>query len=212
MSRSDNETSKLLREGACAFLVPLGLTQRGRSRVWLDDQGWWLCVVEFQPRGFGRGSYLNVGCMWLWQEKDSLSFDEGYRVGGLHPFENPDQFKVVATTLAEQAATEVERYRSMFQTVRQVADHYLNHKPTSFWPSFTAAVACGVVGQVADANRFFAQVLQLNDDVEWIKVAQTKAAQWMSIVHDTELFRQSVHDAVTRTRRMLKLPEKSVSF
>lgn len=212
MSRSEHETSKLLREGARAFLAPLGLTQRGRSRTWLDDQGWWLWVVEFQPRGFGDGTYLNVGCMWLWQEKDYFSFDEGDRVGDLHPFENPDQFQEVATTMAAQAATNVERYRSMFQTVRQVADYYIERKPTNFWKSFNAAVACGVVGKISDADRFFAQVLQVNEDVEWIKAAQTKATYWMSIVHDTEPFRQTVHDTVIRTRKMLKLPEKAVSF
>jgi hypothetical protein len=41
-------------------LTPLGLTQRGRSRLWLDDHGWWLIVVEFQPSAWSRGSHLNV--------------------------------------------------------------------------------------------------------------------------------------------------------
>ena len=213
MSGSEHVHSKLLRESARAHLGPLGLTQKGRSRIWLDDQCWWLCVVEFQPSGFSRGSYLNVGCMWLWQEKDYFSFDEGDRVGNLHTFENPDQFRVVATTLAAEAAAKVERYRSMFQTVREVSDYYLDHKPTNFWPSFHAAVACGLVGRVLEANRFFAQVLHLGDDnVEWVKAGQIRAAHWMSIVHDTELFRQNVRDAVNRTRKMLKLSEKNVSF
>ena len=127
-------------------------------------------------------------------------------------FESSDQFRVVATTLAAQAAAEVERYRSMFQTVREVSDYYLDRKPTNFWPSFHAAVACGVVGRALEANRFFAQVLHVVDDVEWVKAGQTRAAHWMSMVHDTDLFRQNVCDTVKRTRKMLKLPEKNVSF
>ena len=35
------------------MLGPLGLRQKGRSRVWLDDHGWWLIAVEhlLQARG-----------------------------------------------------------------------------------------------------------------------------------------------------------------
>src|SRR5256885_11111558 len=53
--------SKLITAAAREILRPLGLFQKGRSRVWLDDQGWWLGVVEFQPSDWSKGSYLNVG-------------------------------------------------------------------------------------------------------------------------------------------------------
>src|SRR5687767_4381931 len=72
--------STLITAAAREILRPMGLFQKGRSRTWLDDQGWWVCVVEFQPSSWSRGSYLNVGCMWLWGVKDYISFDEGYRI------------------------------------------------------------------------------------------------------------------------------------
>jgi hypothetical protein len=30
--------------------------QKGRSRIWLDDHGWWIAVVEFQPSDWARRS------------------------------------------------------------------------------------------------------------------------------------------------------------
>src|SRR5436309_1568598 len=74
--------TKLLTAAARSVLRPLGLQQRGRSRLWLDDHGWWVVVVEFQPSGWSIGSYLNVGAMWLWFEKDYISFDYGSRIEG----------------------------------------------------------------------------------------------------------------------------------
>lgn len=207
MPSSDNTHSKIIRDAASTFLSPLGLTQKGRSRTWVDDQAWRLCLVEFQPSGFSRGTYLNVGCMWLWREKNNPSFDEGYRVEDFFPFENAEQFREVATKLAARAAAEVERYRSKFQTVLHVSDHYLNRNPVEFWPSFNAAVACGISGRPLDARRFFAHMLALSDDRGWVKSAQTEAANLNSIVHDTKLFRQTVLDTVIRTRKMLRLPE-----
>lgn len=39
------------------YLRPLGLVQKGRSRTWLDDHGWFVTGVEFQPSGWSKGTY-----------------------------------------------------------------------------------------------------------------------------------------------------------
>ena len=145
-------------------------------------------IVEFQPSGWSRGSYLNVGCMWLWQEKDYLSFDVGHRVENFAPFENPDQFRILSEKLAARAAREVEQYRSLFKTVLDVADYYMKKMPSEFWPSFHAAVACGAVGRRSAARQFFAHVFESNDDRDWVKHAQTEAAALSSVLDDTEHF------------------------
>jgi hypothetical protein len=149
--------------------------------------------------------------MWLWQEKDYQSFDVGYRVENFAPFENPDQFGSIAAELAARAAGEVERYRSLFRTVSDVADYYMKRKPSEFWPSFHTAVACGVVERGSSARQFFAHVLNSNDDREWVKSAQTEAAALRSVLDDTEKFRQMVWEKVTRTRELLKLPKQETA-
>jgi hypothetical protein len=72
--------STLITAAARDALRQLGLSRKGRSRTWLDDQGWWLGVVEFQPSSWSRGTYLNVGVNWLWNVKDYITFDVGGRV------------------------------------------------------------------------------------------------------------------------------------
>src|SRR5919197_3091278 len=72
--------SKLLNAAAREYLRPLGLAQRGRSRLWFDDHGWWIINVEFQPSGWSKGSFLNVGVQWLWYRFPSFCFELGYRV------------------------------------------------------------------------------------------------------------------------------------
>src|SRR5689334_1392764 len=63
---------------AKAVLAPMGFRRKGRSRIWLDDHGWWVGVVEFQPSGWSRGSYLNVAASYLWKPafaQSDWSFD-----------------------------------------------------------------------------------------------------------------------------------------
>ncbi|HEX4035315.1 MAG TPA: hypothetical protein VHX66_12810, partial [Solirubrobacteraceae bacterium] len=64
--------SKLLTTAAREVLRPMGLRQKRRSRVWLDDRAWWVGVVEFQASSFSPGTYLNVGAMWLWRRADHV--------------------------------------------------------------------------------------------------------------------------------------------
>jgi len=55
-----DQHSRVIAEAASAALSPLGLVRKGRSRIWLDDQSWWLGVAEFKPSNWKPGAYLNV--------------------------------------------------------------------------------------------------------------------------------------------------------
>ncbi|MBO0772648.1 MAG: hypothetical protein J2P35_14415 [Actinobacteria bacterium] len=50
---STPEVGEIIAEVAGQVLAPLGVRRRGRSRTWLDDHGWWLGIVEFQPSSWG---------------------------------------------------------------------------------------------------------------------------------------------------------------
>jgi hypothetical protein len=53
---------RIISSAARDSLKPLGLAQRGRSRLWIDDHGWWLGVVDFTPARIA-GSGLVVGAI-----------------------------------------------------------------------------------------------------------------------------------------------------
>ncbi len=113
--------NKLIAQAARAVLGPMGLRQQGRSRIWLDDNGWWLGVVEFQPSSWSKGSYLNVGACWLWHPgaEPGISFDLGHRVEGHVPFRNEAQFQPQARRLADRAAEEIIRSTISSRRTRQ---------------------------------------------------------------------------------------------
>lgn len=189
----------------------MGLTQKGRSRTWLDDHGWWLCVVEFQPSDWSRGTYLNVGCCWLWQVKSYLSFDEGHRAEGFTGFENVEQFSPVSDQLAHHAAELVCRYRKMFANVEAVARYYIRSGPEGFWQKFNAAVACALADQSKDAHRQFSELRRFgHDSRDWVVAALSDAKHLDSIADDIVRFRDIVLERVRRTRELLKLPGTAI--
>ena len=74
---------RVISDAAKAVLAPLGLSRKGRSRTWIDDHGWWLVNVEFQPSSHAKGCYLNVGTQHLWVARGYFCFGDMERpLGG----------------------------------------------------------------------------------------------------------------------------------
>lgn len=197
--------SQLLTVAAKNVLRPMGMSQKRRSRIWPDDHGWWLCVVEFQPSGWSRGSYLNVGCMWLWNVKDYISFDEGCRVEEFRAFLSETQFEAFARSLAERAVNEVVRYRKLFPTI--VCSHYDGQWRSGLWPTFHSGVTCGLSGKPEDAQQRFQQLIDSTGDGRpWALNMQAEARRLRDIACDTAQFRDVVTSMIHRARELQKLP------
>ena len=96
-------------------LAPLGVVRKGRSRCWIDDHGWWLVNIEFQPSGFAKGCYLNVGVQHFWVLRNYLCFEGCERPLGdarFVAFEGDEElFRDQVRSVADVAARAVVRRR-----------------------------------------------------------------------------------------------------
>ncbi len=97
---------------ASDHLAPLGLIRKGRSRTWIDDHGWWLINVEFQPSSGRVGCYLNIGDQHLWVVRPHLTFDGMERPVGAAAFVafNGDE-EAFAQSMAHVAKVAIEAIR-----------------------------------------------------------------------------------------------------
>jgi hypothetical protein len=198
--------ARLLNEAALAVLEPLGLEQIGRSRTWLDDHDWWLVLVEFQPDSAARGSYLNVGAMWLWREVEDYSFDVGYRVGDFKTFRNKAQFEREAMQMAQRAAGQVEKYRALFASVETAAEYLARHcDGGDLWGRYHAGVACGLAGQAIEASRWLDEFLRHARHAGWSESLLRRVVQLRALAENTEGLRLAVEQLVAASRRSLRL-------
>jgi hypothetical protein len=217
--------SKLIIAAARDVLRPLGVCQKGRSRTWLDDRGWWLGVVEFQPSSYSRGTYLNVGVNWLWNVKDYLSFDYGHRVnfdfagtrGGQYiEYESDEQFEPLARKLAMLAADQLRHYRDLFETIRSTADELRQGERA--W--LDAGIALGLAGEDAatlEMLRLHISQFESDQQKEWrtqVDVDRFERAQLLSaLAPDHSAFCDHIRDDITAARSLLKLePQAAVPF
>jgi hypothetical protein len=207
MGNSGDELSRLLTEAGNRILKPLGLVQKGRSRFWRDDRDWFVIGVEFQPSSWSDGSYLNVGCSWLWMVQDYFSYDVGGRTGTFVKFENRHQFQDAGNIMATQAAFAVESFRKQFPNVRAVYEYYSVEESGGIWSNFNAAIASALSGEASNAAFHFKKIAEDQSDTAWATAARSEAFNLLGILSDPPLFRRAIKERVMRTRALQKLPK-----
>lgn len=210
--------NRLVAQVARDVLRPIGMTQKGRSRVWLDDRRWWVGVVEFQPSSWARGTYLNVGVMWLWRDTDEhqVTFDLGHRIddAGFAEYESDDQFTAAAERMARRAVDEIKQLRSRVESLDDAAEILRRDAAIERgWAMWDAAIALGLAGRRTDAAEMFRQVVHDDDDREWWVAVKRRAVDLSVLVtEDPEQFQAEVTRWIARSREALHLSALSVSL
>jgi hypothetical protein len=150
---SQNEHGKLIAAAAKKALLPLGCVRKGQSRVWYSDQRFWAIWIEFQPSGWSKGSYLNVGTSCFWHA--GAGFLPMYRPTDFISFENVEQFTPLIENMAAVAAREVLTMRKRFGTLDDIQRHLLSHPLRDGWPVQNAAIASWLLGDIGLSRSLF---------------------------------------------------------
>jgi hypothetical protein len=209
MSRSD-EIGKTIATAAKAALLPLGCQRIRKSRSWISDQRFWLIVIEFQPSSWQKGTYLNVGAMWLWRARKGHAFHVGYRIADFIPFYSPEQFGPAVGGLAVQAGQEVQRLREQFKSSHDIYHYLVDHTSEKNWQIFHAAIAAGLVGDVDTARRLFRIFDAMpTNNVQWQIDLRVKNAALAAQLDRPTLFRTSVLEVIQECRVLNGLPADS---
>ena len=160
----------MIKKIAHQILNPLGMKRERESRVWLDDNGWWVTLIEFQPSTHSEGTYLNVGIHFLWYPKKNSSFDISFRLGDFVQYQSERQFEEDVKKLAEIARTRVLNFRDKLSTTERarsfIISSFEEHRPT-IWVNFHRGMACALAKDRLGALEYLNEVVNNTHDAEW---------------------------------------------
>ena len=71
--------NKLIKKIAKQQLEPFGIHQKGQSRTFLFDRGWYTIIIEFQPSSYSKRTYLNIGLDFNFYPRNYFAFGFGYQ-------------------------------------------------------------------------------------------------------------------------------------
>lgn len=167
--------NKIINAAAKKILAPEGLFRVGSSRRWIDDNGYFVIQVEFQPSAYDRGSYLNVGISFLWEASkglnETLAFIIGYRVdkAGYASYRGNDAaYEKKMEDFAEAAMEKVREYR-LFRNMdyaKEQMKSQLNSIPENrvFWEVYELAMLCFLKRDFEEGKEYFNRFLKILKD------------------------------------------------
>jgi hypothetical protein len=203
--------NKAVSASARDALRPLGLRQKGRSRVWIDDRRWWLILVEFQASGWSKGSYLNVAPMWMWNPtaRRSLHPDFMGRVADFAAADDLARFAVAMADCAVTAAEEVKRWRALIlDDTGRAADAIASapRKAPASYPDLNGGIASGLAGRWPDAERLLAAFCERAETFASPDTLRVEAARRLLQVVGTTRFAELTDEWIKSQRDAAGLP------
>lgn len=110
-----NPHDQIIKQLCKDTLLPLGVFQKGTSRTYIDDNGYFFTIIEFQPSAYAKGTYLNVALHFLWNKREYMAFDFplNSRVNHFVEYQNDEQFTHEVTKYVQEAAKQVLFYRKL---------------------------------------------------------------------------------------------------
>lgn len=133
MNKSNN-INKIIKK-LCREIFPTDVFQKGNSRVYLDDNGYYFTVIEFQPYSIKKGTFLNVGLNFLFKKGHVLHLLNLYgdvRVGRKFiEYINDEQFEEDVKKYVKLANKYILKYRRFADI--NYAKKYISKKLGNRW-------------------------------------------------------------------------------
>ena len=175
--------------------------------------------IEFQPSGFEKGTYLNVGAQWLWRPFPTFAFEYGDPIRvqfsaekskSFVTFESEEQFGVAALGIARAAAEERVKLREIFGTLESSIRTWRRAKNQH---AYHLGVACGLAKHPREARAYFSASRPNNPEHEWQRAQDELVRELTELVETPHAFRGRVAEIVQRQRELLKLePARAIEL
>ena len=211
-----NEHSKIIFKVAKQKLKPFGVVQLGKSRIWLDDRGWYTTQIEFQPSSWARGTYLNIGVDFHWYKKQYMSFNLEGRQENFVEYKNDEQFTAEMEKFCDLIIKKILEIRENLRTIASAKKIILKHnfQNDDLWGNYHKGTICGLAGDFDKMNKYFNDLLKVENDMQlqWIEDLKENVKHLQSKTYDLELFKAEKLNIISETRKLKKLPEMEINL
>lgn len=208
---------KAIAAAAGLILSPLGFTRRGRSRIWIADEGFWFATVEFQPSGFAKGSYLNLAASWLWslRDHDHIAFDHFERLEPYADLEGSSPLGDEIRPLTICLVPAIQSLRDRFRSLPSVDDHLARRARedrASLHDHCHAAISAGLVGDAGRSRAAFDKVASHEARAEWEFVLQARMAELALRLDPISDFAGVISSRIESARTQMRMTPAAYGF
>ena len=202
-----NTHNKLIRKIALERLSEFGCVQKGQSRLFFKDCGWYCIIIEFQPSSWAKGSYLNIGLDFNFYPRPHFAFDFNYREDGFTEFSNEEQFADSIHAMCDSAIKKLHELMSLFSNFSSAIAAITKRRSSDAWQLYDLAVLHALNCNYTQAGKMLHSLCEENCERDWEKERKIVAQDLLSSIQDSNQTAEKIQKLILQTRRLKKLPE-----
>jgi hypothetical protein len=198
--------NKLLKKVAKERLKPFRITQKGSSRTFLFDNGWWTIVIEFQPTSYSKGSYLNIVLDFNFYPRDYFAFTYGNREKGFEEANDEALFVKIINDYCDLAISKVDTLTVQFRDVWSAAKTFKKQVDKDPWNEFDLAMLYRLTQRVAASKKLLLKLKKQKCEYDYEFERQKVVTEILSWLDNDEIFLVKIKELINQTRQLKKLP------
>lgn len=202
--------NKLLKKIAKERLKDYRITQKGQSRVFLQDNGWYNIMIEFQPSSWSKGTYLNIGVDFNFFPREYPAFEYESRQKNFVEFKNQEQFEQTVNDLCNFTITKVEELNSKFQDFSMALKTMTSISLNNEWNLYNLAIINAVNGYFELSKQQLNKIIAISAKFDWQVKRQEQVEKLIDSLSDKDNFKRIFLELIAEAREMKKLPKTDI--
>lgn len=158
----DSNINKIIKK-ICKEVFPSEVFQKGNSRVYLDDNGYYFTMIEFQPYSLKKGAFLNAGLSFFFYKDTGLTFSYSYnnevRIGKRFiEYINDEQFEKDIREYVLLANDYILRYRE-FANIDYAKEYIVNELNDNNWNPYIKSMLYFLTNDIENGKKYYQMFL-----------------------------------------------------
>ena len=202
--------NKLLKKIAKERLKPYGIFQKGQSRTFLYDRGWFTIVIEFQPSSWSKGTYLNIGVDFNFYPRDNFAFGFGYREKGFEEFKDEEQYTKLVNELCDLTIKRVQELNENFIDIWTALKTSDTENESNIWRIYEVAILNAVASNIDDARKLLTIVSKTKCEYDWQIERKKLTDELLDWLAESPVSLDKIKNIIIETRELKKLPKMTL--
>jgi hypothetical protein len=200
------DMNRMIKEIANKRLSPYEIFQKGKSRTFLRDMGWYTILIEFQPSLGSQGTYLNIGADFNFYPRENFAFSYGYRQREFEDFKNSEQLSILVNELCDLSIKKVKQICNEFRNIPSALTALQKEKLDNTWRIYEMGILYAFSQNLEAAKQNLKKVSLEKCEYDWQVERKTVTDNILNWI-DNNSFTQNMTNLIAETRKLKKLPK-----
>jgi hypothetical protein len=201
---------------------PYGIKRKGESKLFIDDNGWFIILIEFESSIYVKEAFIKIGVNFNWYLSNAFSYDIEHWESNVKNkkkdfvvyTDNEEQFVDNVDMLCKFAIEEINEYRNKFKNINDAEKVIIENEYTSdnLWGNYHRGIVSGLIKNKTNLNKYFNKLLEEpENDINWIIELKKQTKELSDLGNkNIEEFSDRIKKIITETRKLKKLDIKEI--